>query len=682
MGRRQDNTAVLCDTSRKCFTIESLRLRWSQCITLAFMGFASSAADLGHSAKSSQPPAVTIQGAGKQAAVTHKLPADDDAAAAPSRTVDLDPDGGRSIPDGQPTSDRGRPQVITLGNQAPEHETHTDNGNRGDDATHETQPPPPTPGTARLIACVIGLFFLVFLQTFNISALTTTQGAVARDLDAFTQTSWFVSAYLIPNAALGPLCGKLSADFTPRRVLAGAAILMAVGLSVTAGARDFETFIAGRVISGMGGSGINVVSIILVLEISRPSTKGLAVGLLNSGFTLGVSLGAIVAGALLEPLGWRAIFWIQVPLTFLGGVAVALAIPPNTNTGGGTHSNKQTDLTTRQRLLKLDLLGALTLIMTLTLLLYALSSPKSIPLLPLCLSPLAGLLFILNEVYLAADPIIPLPLLRSRGLACTCLGTVGFMMGRWAVLFFAPVYALAVRAWPPALAGTILIPTNGGFALGGLLVGALHIRRRGSFYTPTLACYAIFPVTLAALAALAHHDASVAAFVVSAAVCGLATGAALNYNLAHLLHITPPGTAYVATAMLSTFRALSGSFGSAIGGGFFARALRGTLERRFAAAGLSHQEELIRQLLGAPGLVGSLRGVEHEVAQASYEEALRTLWLAAAGLAVAMAVVQACAGWQEHEGHGKERAGVVGSDELGEERQPLLAAETASPELR
>lgn len=56
------------------------------------------------------------------------------------------------------------------------------------------------------------------------------------------------------------------------------------------------------------------------------------------------------------------------------------------------------------------------------------------------------------------------------------------MMARWSVLFYTPVYAMAVRGWSPASAGLVLVPTNAGFGLGGLLVGWLHIRKTTSYY--------------------------------------------------------------------------------------------------------------------------------------------------------------------------------------------------------
>ena len=72
--------------------------------------------------------------------------------------------------------------------------------------------------------------------------------------------------------------------------------------------------------------------------------------------------------------------------------------------------------------------------------------------------------------------------LKSRGALLSCLAQLGIMAARWMVLFYSPAYALAVRGWSPASAGSVLIPTNLGFAIGGILAGGLHIKRAGSFW--------------------------------------------------------------------------------------------------------------------------------------------------------------------------------------------------------
>lgn len=277
------------------------------------------------------------------------------------------------------------------------------------------------------------------------------------------------------------------------------------------------------------------------------------------------------------------------------------------------------------------------------------SSPKTIPILPLILSLIVLVTFVLNEAYVAKDPIIPVSLLKSRGLLLTCLGTVGYMMARWSVLFYSPTYALAVRDWAPAAAGSILIATNGGFGIGGILVGWLHIRRHGSFYLPSLIVYAIFPITLLVLASISTAHSSPAIYVLVLFLNGFVTGAALNYTLAHLLHLTPKDTHYIATSLVATFRGFAGSFGSAIGGGLFTRVLRSSLKNGFEEAGLNGRGALVRRLLGSPALVGQLTGVERDVAVQGYQDALKYLWVAAAGLAALMVIVQAGTGWKGHE---------------------------------
>lgn len=114
--------------------------------------------------------------------------------------------------------------------------------------------------------------------------------------------------------------------------------------------------------------------------------------------------------------------------------------------------------------------------------LFGLSWPKVLWL-PIASSFILIILFIIIEVYIVSEPIIPVSVLKSHGVLLSCLAQLGIMVARWMILFYTPVYAIAVRGWSPASAGSILIPTNLGFALGGMLAGWLHIKRAGSFWS-------------------------------------------------------------------------------------------------------------------------------------------------------------------------------------------------------
>lgn len=318
--------------------------------------------------------------------------------------------------------------------------------------------------------------------------------------------------------------------------------------------------------------------------------------------------------------------------------------------------------------------------MTLVLFLYSLSG--QIQLTPLLLSLGSLAVFLLVEFRVASEPIVPLAILRNRGALLLCVSQLTLMMSRWSVLFYSPITALAVRGLSPAASGGILIPTNIGFGVGGLIVGWLHIRRAGSYYTACLVTLVLFGLSLLALAFLSDATAPITLYVAVVLLNGLFTGAMLNYALTHLLHLTPDGVHYEAVSLLGTFRGFASSFGSAIGGGIFARALKEGLGRGFedlnggsggsgSGQGLSRaQRELTRRLLGSPALVyhGGLGPREHEVAVRGYTDALRILFQSAAALAVVVVLLQAAAGWRgpADRERDQEEAGRAAAEQDGE----------------
>ncbi|KAF2707260.1 MFS multidrug transporter-like protein [Pleomassaria siparia CBS 279.74] len=490
-----------------------------------------------------------------------------------------------------------------------------------------------------LIVASIGL--LIFLQAANTSILTTTQSSIAADLDAFEQTTWLTSSYLIAMSGLAPLFGRFSQVFSPRLCMFGSTIIITVGTIITSTASSLRIFLVGRVITGSGAAGVFIVASILVVQLSTPKTRGLYIGLVNCCMTSGISLGAVIAGALLPKVGWKPIFGMQAPLIVFAGLGLFFGLPVNYIASNVAYD----DLSVRQRLARIDYSGSFLLVLTVVLFLSGLSGPRVLPT-PLILSAFSLPVFILNEIYVASDAIIPVPVLKSRATLFTCLAGTGFMMARWCILFYTPTYALAVRGWAPAVAGSILIPTNVGFASGGLMAGIFHIRRSGSFYIPSVVSMSLFPLTLLVLAFISTAESSWGLYVLSVFCNGFIAGASLNYCLVHLLHVTLPDVHPIVLSLLATFRGFAGSFGSAIGGGLFTRVLGRSLKNGFHEAGLKHRGELIRQLLGSPALVSKLEGKEHDIAVGAYEEGVKTLFLGAMGLAIIVVFVQACTGWK------------------------------------
>lgn len=147
-----------------------------------------------------------------------------------------------------------------------------------------------------------------------------TQSVVAEDLDSYEDAMWFTSSYLISMASLAPLFGRLSTIFSPRNLVLPLGVCFAVGGVTTSQAQSFWAFIFGRVITGMGGAGIMTLSVIFVLELVSKKRRGVFIGLVNAGFTIGLSFGAVVYGALLPVIGWvrspLSTFFLFFPSSF------------------------------------------------------------------------------------------------------------------------------------------------------------------------------------------------------------------------------------------------------------------------------------------------------------------------------------------------------------------------------
>jgi MFS family permease len=105
-------------------------------------------------------------------------------------------------------------------------------------------------------------------------------------------------------ASFAPIAGRLCLIFSLSTCMFTACIALAIGAAITAAASGFASFVLGRAISGFGAAGITTVSINMVLQLSSAKRRGLFLGLVNSGFTLGVLLGSAASGALLPRIGW------------------------------------------------------------------------------------------------------------------------------------------------------------------------------------------------------------------------------------------------------------------------------------------------------------------------------------------------------------------------------------------
>jgi MFS family permease len=144
------------------------------------------------------------------------------------------------------------------------------------------------------------------------SGMTMAQSTIAAELDAYEHAMWFTSSYLIAMSSFGPLAGRLAAIFSPRTIILFTSVFFVAGAMLSAAAQSLPVFLLGRVVTGLGGAGIFTTAMILVLELTSRRRRGLFVGLVNTGFTTGVSLGAVVFGELVPVTGWVSLCFYSI----------------------------------------------------------------------------------------------------------------------------------------------------------------------------------------------------------------------------------------------------------------------------------------------------------------------------------------------------------------------------------
>jgi EmrB/QacA subfamily drug resistance transporter len=323
-------------------------------------------------------------------------------------------------------------------------------------------------GRVRLIT-VAGLLLTLLLAALDQTVVATALPRISAEFGDIAHYAWVSTAYLLTSTLMVPIAAKLSDQFGRKPLLIVGSVAFLVTSILCAQAQDFAQLIGARALQGIGGGTITAAVFATVPTLFSPAARARIVGLFTGTYGLASIIGPLVGGIVTDTLGWRGVFYLNLPL---GIVALGLLIT-------AYHPAALPLPVTKRRV---DYAGAAALVAGLAPLLVALSlgghelAWTSPLLLGLVAFSVATLLAFVRIERAASQPILPLALVRSRGVGIPTLGMLFLSAGLFATSLFTPLFVQGVIGSSATRSGGVVAPMTLAFVAGSVVVGQLIAR--------------------------------------------------------------------------------------------------------------------------------------------------------------------------------------------------------------
>jgi EmrB/QacA subfamily drug resistance transporter len=380
-----------------------------------------------------------------------------------------------------------------------------------------------------------------------------------------------VDAYSIVVASFLMLSGSTGDRIGRRRTFQAGLALFTLGSLLCSLAPGLGWLVAFRMLQALGGSMLNPVAMSIITNtFIDPAERARAIGVWGSVFGMSMALGPIAGGALVSSVGWRGIFWVNIPVGIAAIVLTALFVPESR----------------APRARRVDPVGQFLVIAALASLTYAIiegpsSGWTSAPILGCFSIAAAALLGLAGYEPRRDEPLLDLRFFRSVPFSGATVTAVCAFAALAGFLFLNTLYLQEVRGYSALHAGVLTLPMAAMTVLLAPLAGRI-VAARG----PRLPTVVAGIATTAAGIMLARlaRDTSFGYLILSYVVFGIGSGL-VNAPITNTAVSGMPRTqAGVAAGIASTSRQVGAALGVAVAGSAALSALHGPFRLGFAEA--------------------------------------------------------------------------------------------------
>lgn len=317
--------------------------------------------------------------------------------------------------------------------------------------------------TSKQWLALIGISLLTFTCFLDITIVSNALPAIRKSLGATdTELQWLVNTIYIALCALMATIGRLGDVFGLRKVFYISMAIMALASFACGIATSIEQLIIFRAIQGVSFASITIAGALVTHNFSlTQQPKAMSIFSAISG--LGLALGPVIGGILVDLLNWRWIFFINVPIVIIGILICSLSV-----TEKNEHETKQS----------VDWLGALFFVIAITSLVTTLiegeawgwRSAAVIIGFGLALVSLVSFIFVEKKVKM---PLMPFPLLTNSifiTASLTCFTCGAFIS---ILLFYDPLYLQTILGYSPTYSGWILFSASLAYVIMSPIAGVI-----------------------------------------------------------------------------------------------------------------------------------------------------------------------------------------------------------------
>ncbi|KAI0010170.1 MFS drug transporter [Xylariaceae sp. FL0662B] len=448
---------------------------------------------------------------------------------------------------------------------------------------------PETRTKLRIYTISVSLCLVLFIAALDQTIIATSIPTISASLHSASGYIWIGGAYLLANAAAGPIWAKCSDIWGRKPALLAAVGIFAVASIIAALSTSMRMLISARALQGSSGGGLISLVTITISDLFSMRSRALYIGMLGVIWAVAGSAGPLIGGALTQLASWRWCFWINLPICGSAFVLLLLFLDvhnPHTKLGEG--------------IMAVDWFGTISILAVTLLLLLGLdfggaifpwNSPKVI-----CLIVFGTLMigfFLFSEKRLAKYPLMPLSVFKNWSNNATFLVAFAHSMVSIGIEYYLPLFFQSVKQASPLRSGILIIPMMMVEAAADIIVGVL-IHRTGR-YREIVWVGGTLMTLGTGLYITFQTNTSIARIIGFEIIGGIGTALLFQTPMISIQNTVSQADTAAATATLGFFRNVATSLSIVLGGVVFQNSMT-SRQSSLASAGLS--ESVLEALSG------------------------------------------------------------------------------------